>query len=142
MKKQLLAVIFLVGFLTGCSRCILVRSEYYDVTGRVLASKDDNREVFLLPTRPDKPYDEIGVVKVMARWEASREAVNKEIKRRAKDAGADAVTDIEYGEDKGNTLPLCGKIGTTKKNKSAKGKAIVFRAVAEKEKVPLEKENR
>jgi hypothetical protein len=142
MKKQVLAVLLFLSVLAGCARCILVRSEYYDLTGKVVEPKDDKREIALLTTAPDKPFEEIGVVKVMARWGTSREAMDKEIKRRAREAGADAVMDLEYGEDTENTLLLCGKIGSTKRNKIVRGKAIVFKVITEKENKSLVKENK
>lgn|GEM_PF-1037465 len=133
MKKQILVVLLFLSVLAGCARCILVRSEYYDLTGKVLEPKDDTREIVLLTTAPDKPFEEIGVVKVMARWGTPQEAMDKEIKRRAKEAGADAVMNVEYGEDKENALLLCGKIGSTKRNRIARGKAIIFKELSEKE---------
>lgn len=132
MKKQILVGFLLLSVLAGCASCILVRSEYYDLTGKVVEPKDDTREIVLLKAAPNKPFEEIGVVKVMARWGTPQEAMDKEIKRRAKEAGADAVMDVGYGEDKENTLPFCGKIGSTKRNKIARGKAIIFKELAEK----------
>ena len=132
MKKNFTIICFAI-FLLGCSKCILIRSEYYDITGKVYTTKPENEELVILTEKPQKPFQEIGFVKVMARWGTSKDAIDKELKRRAKEAGADALIDVEYGEDSSNALPLCGKLGTTKRNKSAMAKAIVFRSGAEKE---------
>ena len=117
----------LVLFLTGCfPKCVLIRSEYYDITGKVLTPKTPDQKIEILTGTVDRPYVEIGMVRVLARWGTSKEAINKELMRRARDAGADALTEVEYGEDRSNDVILCGKLVSTKRNISAVGKTIVF----------------
>ena len=131
MKKNI-AVFCLFLALAGCSKCILIRSEYYDITGSVLASKalDAPIELYLAGQDVEKPNVEIGAIKVMAQYGTSKEAFNRELIKRARLAGADAVINVEYSEDKSNDLRLCGKLLATKRNMTATGKAVVFSKVA------------
>ena len=124
--KKTLGMILAVLFLAGCSQCIVMRSEYYDITGKVLTSKPETEEVLILTEKPNKPYQEIGLVKVLARWGTSHEAMNTELKKRARAAGADALMDVQYGEDRSNDLILCGKLVATRRNASAVAKTIIF----------------
>ena len=124
--KKTLGMILAVLFLAGCSQCIVMRSEYYDITGKVLTSKPDTEEIQILTEKPNRPYQEIGLVKVLARWSTSHEAMNTELKKRARAAGADALMDVQYGEDRSNDLILCGKLVATRRNASAVAKTIVF----------------
>ena len=43
--------------------------------------------------------------------------------------GADALMDVQYGEDRSNDLILCGKLVATRRNASAVAKTIVFTSV-------------
>jgi len=126
MMKKTLGMILTVLFLAGCSQCIVMRSEYYDITGKILASKPDGEEIPIFKEKPDKPCQEIGLVKVLARWGTSHEAMNMELKKRARIAGADALMDVQYGEDRSNDLILCGKLVATRRNASAVAKTVVF----------------
>jgi uncharacterized protein YbjQ (UPF0145 family) len=112
--------------LAGCATCIVVQSEYYDTTGQVIAPKAEDRPVEILEQRPDRPYQEIGVVKVLARRGTAHAHLNKEMIDRARSAGADAIIGVEYAEDTSGSLIFCGRVVSTKKNVSAVGKAIVF----------------
>ena len=124
--KKTLGMILAVLFLAGCSQCIVMRSEYYDITGKVLTSKPETEEMLILTEKPNRPYQEIGLVKVLARWGTSHEAMNTELKKRARAAGADALMDVQYGEDRSNDLILCGKLVATRRNASAVAKTIIF----------------
>jgi len=126
MFKRAFVIPFFILILAGCTQCYLMRSEYYDITGKVIPPKPEGAAIDILAQAPDRPYQEIGVVKVMARWGTSKEAINNELKKRARDAGADALIGVQYGEDTSNTLPLCGKLINTKRNISAAAKAIIF----------------
>ena len=125
--KKTLGMILVILFLAGCSsQCIVMRSEYYDITGKVLTSKPETEEMLILTEKPNRPYQEIGLVKVLARWGTSHEAMNTELKKRARAAGADALMDVQYGEDRSNDLILCGKLVATRRNASAVAKTIIF----------------
>lgn len=126
MKKNMIVFFIAVSVLMGCSKCIIIRSEYYDITGKVLAPKAADQDILIFTDQGTRPYVEIGVVKVLAHWGTSREAINEELKKRARLAGADALIEVQYGEDTSNNLVLCGKILSTKRNMSAAGKAIIF----------------
>lgn len=128
MTKKILFLLLAVFVLAGCSKCILVRSEYYDVTGKSLEPRPEDAEIAIYAEGQtlDRPYVEIGAIKVMARHGVSKEAFNRELEKRARAAGADAVIDVLYVEDKGNDLPLCGKLLSTKRNMTATGKAVIF----------------
>jgi hypothetical protein len=104
----------------------LIRSEYYDVTGKVYVAKGEDAEMPFLAQKPDRPYAVIGTVKVMAQPGTPEAAVNEELKKRARAAGADALMDVVRGEDTKNTLEFCGKVFSTKKNISARATAIVY----------------
>ncbi len=112
--------------LTGCATCVVVQSEYYDTTGQVIAPKAEDRSVEILEQRPDRPYQEIGIVKVLARQGTAHAHLNKEMIDRARSAGADAIIDVEYGEDTSGSLIFCGRVVSTKRNAGALGKAIVY----------------
>lgn len=128
MTKKILLFVLAVLILAGCSKCILVRSEYYDITGKVLEAKAEDAEIAIYTEGQtlDRPYAEIGAIKVMGRHGVSKEAFNRELQKRARVAGADAVIEVQYVEDKANDLPICGKLLSTKRNMTATGKAIVF----------------
>lgn len=130
MKKNMILFFLAMTVLTGCSKCIIIRSEYYDITGKVQAPKAAGQDIPIFTDQGNRPYVELGVVKVLAHWGTSREAINEELKKRARQAGADALVEVQYGEDTSNNLVLCGKILSTKRNMSAAGKAVIF--------VPLE----
>jgi hypothetical protein len=128
-----LAALFLLG---GCvSHCLLMHSEYFDVTGKVFASKPEDAPIKIyLPTENlNRPYAEIGRVKVVAARGTSREAMNEEMIRRARHAGADALIDAQYGEDKSGDFVFCGKVFTTKRNMNAVARAVVFKDQAASE---------
>lgn len=133
MAKKILFIIFLFVVLAGCSRCILMRSEYYDITGSILTPKEADAvlEIYKPGQEIRGSYAEIGAVKVMAPYGTTPEAFDLEIIKRARAAGADAVIDVQYLEDKENKLSLCGKLFATKRNMTATGKAIVFIPPAE-----------
>lgn len=126
MKKNMIVFFIAVSVLMGCSKCIIIRSEYYDITGKIMAPKATDQDIPLFTDQGTMPYFEIGVVKILAHWGTSREAINEELKRRARLAGADALIEVQYGEDASNDLVLCGKILSTKRNMSAAGKAVIF----------------
>ena len=127
IKKFVICTLLLI-MAAGCSRCILMRSEYYDITGSALTPKPDDAviEIFELGQEIKRPCAEIGAIKVMAQHGTTKEAFNNEIIKRAKAAGADAVVDVEYVEDAENKRALCGKLFATKRNMTALGKAVVF----------------
>jgi len=126
MKKILIVFVGVVLFLAGCSQCILMRSEYYDITGKVLAPKAGTQEIPVYAGKIDRPYVVVGAIKVIAQKGTSEEAVNEELKKRARMAGADALADVAYGEDKSNDLHLCGKVFASKRNMTASAKTIIF----------------
>lgn len=127
MTKKCLSVFLVLSFLAGCSQCLIIRSEYYDVTGKVLPPKSTTREIPIYTEPPQRAFEEIGVVKVLAQKSMTREAINEELKKRARAGGADALIDVRYGEDTSNELRLCGKVFSSKRNASAVAKAIVFK---------------
>lgn len=125
MKKKLMMVLSVL-FLLGCTQCILMHSEYYDITGKVLEPKPPEQEIPIFTGEADRPCQEIGLVKVLARWGTTREAMNAELKKRARAAGADALVNAQYGEDRSNDLILCGKLVATRRNASAVARTVVF----------------
>lgn len=126
MFKRIILMVCLVLLSAGCAQCLLTRSEYYDITGMVHAPKlpEDQIEIFAVP--PSRPYQEIGVVRILARYGTNHQALDEEMKRRAREAGADALLEPQYGEDKANKDKLCGRWFSTKRNISASAKAIIF----------------
>ncbi|HQP92025.1 MAG TPA: hypothetical protein PLU24_05060 [Candidatus Omnitrophota bacterium] len=131
--KKLLIFVFLLALIAGCSKCILIRSEYYDITGSALMPKAADTEINIYEAGQEvkRPYSQVGAIKVMAPYGTTREAIKRELIKRAREAGADAVVDVEYVEDKENKLALCGKLFATKRNVTSTGKAVIF---ADKEK--------
>jgi hypothetical protein len=131
MFKRMLAIGFCVLLLSACTTCVLMRSEYYDITGKVFTPKTPDQEITIYKEPVNRPFTEIGFVKVLARYGTSHQAIDAQMKKRAREAGADALIDVQYGEDKANNVKMCGMIGSTRRNISASGRAIVF--------TPLEK---
>lgn len=128
MIKKILSLSLFFLFLAGCSHCLLMRSEYFDVTGKSLTAKPEGTEIEIYTVKPDKPYQEIGTVKAIAQHGMSRKALDSEMKRRAAAAGADAIINVQYGEDTTNNLVLCGKLLSTTRNSIAVGTAIIFKS--------------
>ncbi len=127
MQKKILSALISIALFAGCaSKCILIRSEYFDITGRVFSAKASPEDVQILAEPTPKSYKQIGVVKVLARYGTKKETINKELKKRAAQAGADAIIEVQYGEDRQNDSLMCGLFGSTKRNISAVGKAVVF----------------
>jgi hypothetical protein len=118
----------LFSVLNGCARCVLMRSEYYDMTGRAFTAKTEDAEIpiYKADEKTDRPWMEIGVVKVIAQPKTADEALEEELKKRARLAGADALVDAQIKEDTGNKTWFCGRLMSTKRNKSATAKAVVF----------------
>lgn len=127
--KKILIFSILLVCLAGCTTtCTLIKSEYYDTTGSVMAAKEPGYEILMFSEAdtPKEAYQEIGKVKVMARRGTTREVMNQEMKKRARSAGADALMDVQYGEDKTNDVIFCGRLLSTKRNQAASGRAIIF----------------
>jgi len=127
--KKIITFSILLVLIAGCTTtCTLIKSEYYDITGSVLAPKEPGQEILLFPEGelPKEPYQEIGKVMVMARRGTAKEAINHEMKNRASQAGADALIDIQYGEDKTSDIIFCGRLISTKRNQTASGRAVIF----------------
>ncbi|MFH1691328.1 MAG: hypothetical protein ABIC68_01970 [Candidatus Omnitrophota bacterium] len=127
MLKKLIIVCAFFMVMSGCAQCLTMRSEYYDVSGKVFTPKSSSEDVEIFTEKPDKPYEEVGYIKVLARYGTSKKVMDEQIKSRAGSVGADAVIEVEYGEDKANDLLFCGKFVSTKRNAVAVGKAIVFK---------------
>ena len=115
--------------LAGCSHSPQVRSEYFDVTGRIFVPKPDAEEIrmYEVGSSVDVPYEETGRVNVWAPVGTSREAIDKELKRRARGAGADALIGVQYTEDQSEDLVLFGKVLSKKKHMSATGHTAVLK---------------
>lgn len=127
MTKKIISLVFCVFVLAGCAQCLTSRSEYYDVSGKIFKPKASSQEVEIFSEKPDKPYEEIGFIKVLARYGTSKKVMDQQMKVRAANAGADAIIEVQYGEDKLNEVLLCGKLTSTKRNVVTIGKAIVFK---------------
>ena len=50
----------------------------------------------------------------------------QEMKKMARQAGSDALMDVQYGEDKTNDIIFCGRLLSTKRNQSAAGRAVIL----------------
>ncbi len=127
--KKILTFSILIVCIAGCTNtCTLMKSEYYDITGSVLVPKESGQEILMFSEGdvPKEPYQEIGKVNVMAKRGTTKEAMIQEMKKRARQAGADALMDVQYGEDKTNDIVFCGRLLSTKRNQSAAGRAIIF----------------
>ncbi len=122
------ALSFLFSVLNGCAQCTLMRSEYYDMTGQVFTPKAADAEIPIYEAGQDvgHPYREIGVVKVTAQPKTSRQEAEEELRKRARLAGADALIDMKFQEDKENKTWFCGRLMSTKHNVAASARAVVF----------------
>jgi hypothetical protein len=110
----------------GCARCVVMRSEYFDVTGKVFAPRPADADVPLLTAEPVRDYERIRTVRAWARYDTNPEAIREELKRRARVAGADALMNVYIGEDEKADILFCGKVFTTKRNISGRASAIVY----------------
>jgi hypothetical protein len=126
LKTRFLLVASFLVLLAGCSHCLLLRSEYVDVTGRVHVPRSPDADLPILEKAPETPYQNIGWVKVLAEPEMSREAVIAEMKRRALMAGADALIDLQIEENTSSKFVFCGRVFSTTKHLTAQATAIVF----------------
>lgn len=128
MMKRFTVLTVLLFAALGCTQCMLMRSEYYDLTGQVFTAKSPDYDipVYEIGNAPEKQYTEIGAVKVVAQPNTTREAMKEELKKRGRLAGADALIEAQYTEDKTNTKWFCGRWGSTKHNVSATAKAVIF----------------
>jgi len=126
IKKTICIVLFSVLFV-GCARCTVIRSEYCDISGKIFAPKPLQEDIYVFEGLSDRPSEEIGLVKVTARWDTPHKKLIAEMKKRAKGVGADAISDIKYDEDRGNRVLFCSRFGTTKKNITASAKALIFK---------------
>ena len=113
---------------SGCAQCMLMRSEYYDMTGRVFTPKAADAEIPIYEGSQEvtRPYREIGVVKVTAQPKTGRQEVEEELRKRARLAGADALIDMNFQEDKENKAWFCGRLMSTRHNAAASAKAVIF----------------
>ncbi len=128
-KRSPIALLFLLGTLAmaGCSsQCLLMRSEYYDVTGRAFSPKTQDQDILILREKPAQAFTKTGVVKVEAPWGTKDDAIEAEMKRRAREAGADALIDFTREEKRDNKVVFCGKVFDTKRSITAKAAAIVY----------------
>jgi hypothetical protein len=122
----LLALLLILGAASCSSRCVLIRSEYYDVTGKALTPKPESQDIPILTQAPGRPYVRIGVIKVEAPWGTSDAAIDAEMKGRARLAGADALVGVTHEENKNEQVVFCGKVFNTRKSIVARGAAIVY----------------
>jgi len=85
---------------------------YTSFTDTKYPPKSENDEILLLTsTKPDRPYVEIGIIKVMksAMVDSSKE---REMIKKAREIGADAVIDIKqvaYGTEHGTAIVFTDK---------------------------------
>jgi hypothetical protein len=121
-----IAILLLLGASSCVSQCVLMHSEFYDVTGKMLTPKPESQDVPVLSKTPDRPFVEIGEVIVEAPLGTSAAVINAEMMGRARQAGADAVVEAANEENKDNKVLFCGKLFDTKKSVTARGTAIVY----------------
>lgn len=124
--KMLVLLVLLV--FTGCTQCILMQSEYYDLTGKVFSPKSPDTDVSLYEAGkiPDRPYTEIGAVKVVGQPGMAQAALQEELKKRARLAGADALIDVQYKQDRTTKTLFCRRITSPRANAVAVAKAVIF----------------
>ena len=84
----------------------------------------------LLTSVPNRPYKEIGIIRVEATKAATLEKINFQILKKAKEVGADAVINIYYsgGETMGGIVggTSGSNVITIVSKKHAQGTAIIF----------------
>ena len=130
LRQRISWLLVFVFLFSGCTKCLLMRSEYFDITGKVFAPKPADGEMPILAAPPDREFTKIGTVRAWARYGTDPEVIRGELKRRALLAGADALIEVQIAEDERADLVFCGKIFTTKRNISGKASAIVYREAA------------
>jgi len=127
LRQRISRALVLVFLFSGCTQCLLLRSEYFDITGKVFTPKTADSDMPILTANPTVEYEKIGTVRVWARYGTNPEVIRQELKKRARMAGADALMEVQIAEDEKADLVFCGKIFTTKRNISGKATAIVYR---------------
>ena len=111
----------------GCAQqCLILRSEYFDITGGVIADKAPDAPVDLMTGKPERPYREIGYVKVAAARGTPQETIHNEMIKRARLAGADALIDVQIEEDMSDKFVFCGRVLSTHKYILAIGKTVLY----------------
>lgn len=130
LMKRTVLLFLLPVFLTaaGCAKCILMQSEYYDLTGKAFNPKPPEADIPLYEAgkAPQRPYTEIGAVKVVGQPGMDQAALREELKKRARLAGADALIEVQYRQDRTNKTLFCRRITSPKANAVAMAKAVVF----------------
>ena len=125
--KRIVVLGLLVALAAGCAQqCVILRSEYFDITGSVIPAKAADAPIDVLAGKPERPYREIGYVKVAAACGTPQETIDTEMIKRARLAGADAIIDVQHGEDTSEKIVFCGKVLSTRKNIGAGGKAVLY----------------
>ena len=95
MKRTLLSLLLLTGFLSGCSMYTI---DSKDTTLDFYPPKKSIDEVQYLET-VDRPYEEIGIVTVTAERRQTLEDVLPKLKQEAAILGGDAITDIKADDN-------------------------------------------
>lgn len=113
--------------LAGCSRALGVRSEYFDITGRIFSPKPETQEVRLYEVGAPVPssFEEIGRVNAWGPVGTSRAAFDQELERRARAAGADALLDVEYVQETSDDIIFLGRPLSKKMRATATGRAVI-----------------
>ncbi len=130
LRQRISRLLVLVFLFSGCAQCLLMKSEYFDITGKVFTPKPADSDMPILMANPTMEYEKIGTVRAWARYGTDPEVIKEELKRRARTAGADALMEVQIAEDEKADFVFCGKIFTTKRNVSGKASAVVYRKAA------------
>lgn len=134
LRRRVFWLLAVVVLCSGCTRCLVMRSEYFDITGKVFVPKSEDSDVPILEAPPEREFVRIGTVRAWARSGTAPEAIREELKRRGRLAGADALMEVEIGEDEQADFVFCGKVFTTKRHTTGRATAIVYKeATGEKQ---------
>jgi hypothetical protein len=121
--KMALALLLCLG-LCGCVTFNPVNLDYGSFTNMKYPPKTEQQEVVLLTSAPNRPYKELGIMKIEAKSRTSLAEINQEMLNKAREVGADAVINVQYNDE--TFTSFVGGQMMRESTKRAQGIAIVF----------------
>ncbi len=123
LRKPLPIAFLLIFGLVGCAG---LKSEYGSFTTIKYPEKTEQDEILLTTSRPNQAYKEIGVIKVEAKSRTPLEQINSELLKKAREAGADGVIEIQYSGGNRHVGMVGGEPIVFASRRYCQGTAIVF----------------
>jgi hypothetical protein len=121
--KKLIYLFVMAVLVSGCAS---VSSDFGSLTSVKYPPKSEQQEVLLLTSMPNRPYKEIGIIRVVGKVKTPMQMLNDEMLKKAREVGADAVINIQYGGGDLHGGFVGGSMLMLARRREAQGTAIVF----------------